>query len=161
MRSVFVVVMMSACTPWTELPDVPGPGQVAAVTPGVYAGEATLEVRAFAGPLLVKRELCSVPIDITVDTSAGPLLEGEFTCVFESTGEVSADFVGDDDGLPLISGMLEARSLEAMWDGWFIDSTSLYADMEGRDNQDGLRIEYLGFVEAERTGPVPGSSLGG
>ncbi|MFT6146170.1 MAG: hypothetical protein ACJATT_003846 [Myxococcota bacterium] len=160
MRVALVALAFAACTPWTEFPDVEGPGDVVAASPGAYSGTATLEVRAFAGPVMVKRELCTTPVDIVVDTTAEFLLAGEFECTFEELGDVDAEFRGNSNTLPLIAGELDAEPVLAEWDGWFIDSTEFYAELIGNDTARGLRIEYRGFIQATRTGPLAGSSVG-
>lgn len=160
MRVLIVLLFSTGCTAWTEFPVVQGPGDLVAVNAGEYIGEATLEVRAFAGPLMVKRELCVTDVSIVVDNTADSLLIGEFECVFDELGEVDADFVGNHTGLPEIEGELDANPLIAEWDGWFVDENAFYADMMGDDTARGLRLEYRGFVQAERSGPLPGSSVG-
>jgi hypothetical protein len=60
----------------------------------------------------------------------------------------------------LIAGELDAEPVLAEWDGWFIDSTEFYAELIGNDTARGLRIEYRGFIQATRTGPLAGSSVG-
>ncbi len=158
MRYLVLSVVFSACTPWVEFPEVQGPGDVQLVTPGRYSGEATLEVRAFAGPVQVAREVCITPVIVSVDPDAESLIQGELSCTFEDFGEVNADIVGDEDGaIPLLAGELVASQLSAEWDGWFIDERYFYAELVGEQPHEGMELRFRGFMEADRFAPLGGS----
>lgn len=161
MRALTLALFLVGCTPWTEFPDVEGPASSDYVVPGAFDGTAVLELRAYAGPVLVKREVCTTPISLAVDATAEQLVSGTLVCNFEEVGTVSADLMGSGTPLPWLEGTLDGDEIVATWTGWFTDEVTLYADTIGTTRAQGLRIEYRGYVQAERTGPLPGGSIGG
>ena len=145
-RTLALLTLVVAACNWQE-PMAP-PNDLAPDAPdGVYRGGLELEVRAFVGPLRVKRETCSQPFELTVDTESG--VSGRVVCDLGSAGILEVMLLGDINSMPWVGGDLETPEFSGAWEGWFYDEDRAYGETIGEAETDqGIRVEWFGFFDA-------------
>ncbi len=111
---------------------------------GTYEGEVELELRAFAGPVRVKREVCTTTFVVEVDTLDG--VRGTGTCVLDGD-DIDLVLLGEIRGMPFVGGDLESDNFEGGWEGWFYDDDRLYGETVGETMTDSVRIEWFGWFD--------------
>jgi hypothetical protein len=156
MRVLGLVAALSACSPALDRPWEES--DVASYADGVYAGVVAIDLRAFAGPLLIAEDTCTGPVELDVGLSR-PEVQGTLLCDVPSIGEVELELLGTVVGLPEVIGSFSTvdDSFAGRWDGGFVDETTFSGVLDGTGRRDGLRVRYQGSF---RTAHVAGTGTG-
>ena len=125
--------------------------------PGYFGGDLFLELRAFVGPIPVKRESCEVRVILAVDPTAADLVDGGATCSLPTFGDFDVVILGDATALPVVTGTLVAAPVEAPWEGFFSDPDSLSGDAAGRSSVQGFTVHYEVSFDAAWAAPLGGT----
>lgn len=149
---VIALVAASGCN-WQQ--PLGAPANLAPDAPsGTYRGTLELDVRAFFGPLRLKRQTCTQPFELLVDTEEG--VAGNVVCDFEEFGELDIWLLGEIRGMPEVGGDLDTPEFKGGWDGWFYNDEQVYGETVGEAmTPQGLRVEWFGYFDTEYVGPAP------